>query len=416
MQLEKQSFKLKMFDLYTQKFINSASDEDLDLRSSLAKSINRLRRQVQDQEIAAIDIVKKDDDLEEILQASQIIQQYQNIYFLGVGGSSLAGKTLTAITNPAANLHFIESIDPESISDFIEKIDFNNSFFVVISKSGETIETICQTLIVKDAFEKYQIKDFSNKFLFITQSDENSIGKIAKKLGCDIIFHPKDIGGRYSCFSVVGILPAVISGLDAFKIRSGAKKCLTNFFETDDFEKSCYNQIYYYNKGFDGNVIMPYVDKLKNFTDWYRQLWAESLGKDGFGSLPINSMGTVDQHSQLQLYIDGPKNKFFTFILNKNQKQDFIINDLENCKTLFGGKKLSQILKIEEQTTIQSLQNKNLPIRILELENLDEEVMGGLMMHMFLETIIIAYVKNIDPFDQPAVEDRKNLAKKILNS
>lgn len=141
---------------------------------------------------------------------------------------------------------------------------------------------------------------------------------------------------------------------------------------------------------------------------------AESLGKNGFGSTPINSMGTVDQHSQLQLYLDGPKDKFFTFITTQKQPQDFSIKDLSGCETLFGGKKLSEIVVIEQETTIAVLAKKLLPIRIFAVTKLDEEVLGGLMMQMFLETILIAKVKGLNPFDQPAVELRKDLAKKFL--
>jgi glucose-6-phosphate isomerase len=210
-------------------------------------------------------------------------------------------------------------------------------------------------------------------------------------------------------------LPALLLGLDAKKIRSGAKKIVATFLAKNDITNNCAIQLALYQQGFTNNVIMPYIDNLKNFTDWYRQLWAESLGKNNFGSVPINSMGTIDQHSQLQLYLDGPKNKFFTFLIQKNQPCDFNIKDLPNCPTLFGGKKLSEIVKVEEETTIEVLHQKKLPIRILTIEKMDEEVLGGLMMQMFLETIIIAYAKNINPFDQPAVELRKILAKKILS-
>jgi len=125
-------------------------------------------------------------------------------------------------------------------------------------------------------------------------------------------------------------------------------------------------------------------------------------------------MGTIDQHSQLQLYLEGPRDKFFTFLTQKKSPIDFAITDLDSCATLFGGKKLSQIVQVEQDTTIEVLHQKKLPIRIFEIEKLDEEVLGGLMMQMFLETILLAYAKKINPFDQPAVELRKNLAKKIL--
>jgi len=290
---------------------------------------------------------------------------------------------------------------------------------LVISKSGETIETICQTLIILDELKKSKIKNFAGQFLFITESEKNSLAKIAKKIGAEITPHPGKIGGRYSCFSIVGLLPAILAGLDAKKIRNGAKKILTDFLNKNEISNSCATQLTLYQQGFTNNVIMPYIDSLKNFTDWYRQLWAESLGKktgkNNFGSTPINSMGTIDQHSQLQLYLDGPKDKFFTFITAKNHQQDFLIKDLPTCPTLFGSKKLSAIVAVEQRTTIEVLNQKKLPIRIIEIEKLDEEILGGLMMQMFLETILIAYVKNLNPFDQPAVELRKELAKKILN-
>ena len=127
-------------------------------------------------------------------------------------------------------------------------------------------------------------------------------------------------------------------------------------------------------------------------------------------------MGTVDQHSQLQLYLEGPKDKFFTFITQKNHAQDLKVTKLGNVQTLFDNKTLSQIVKIEEETTIEVLNQKNLPIRIIEIDQLNEKVLGGLMMQMFIETIALSYIKNIDPFDQPAVELRKDLAKKLLNS
>ena len=127
-------------------------------------------------------------------------------------------------------------------------------------------------------------------------------------------------------------------------------------------------------------------------------------------------MGTIDQHSQLQLYLEGPKNKFFTFITTKNHQHDFAIKDIATCKTLFGGKKLSKIVEIEQETTIEVLNQKKLPIRIIEVKKLNEEILGGMMIQMILETIVIAYAKGINPFDQPAVELRKVLAKKCLTS
>ncbi len=407
-------FNSLMTSLYSQKFIGYNASKNPISEEAINISYQNLRHDILRKKIAPINVVEQEGDLAGFQKIAQDLASFNKIYILGVGGSSLGGKTLSVLGNDD-RLEFVESIDPKAINNILEKIDIAKSFFVIISKSGETIETICQTLIVKKYLADKGVKDFAKKFLFVTQDLNNSIGKIANELDCQIAHHPNDVGGRYSCFSIVGMLPSILAGVDAKAIRVGARKILDSFLNEDWIKQSCYNQLAFYQDGFVSNVIMPYIDDLKNFTDWYRQLWAESLGKNGFGSTPINSMGTIDQHSQLQLYMAGPKDKFFTFIVNKNHNLDFLVEDIKNCSTIFGGKNLSEIVKIEQDTTIECLSQKDLPIRIIELPKFDEEILGGLMMQMFLETILIAYAKNIDPFDQPAVEERKVMAKGLLN-
>ena len=385
------------------------------VQSALVKDTNN-------NQIAPLNISQRLDDLAEIEQLSKRIKSsFKKVVILGVGGSSLGGKTLNAIqNNPEIETIFLESIDSNTIQKNLHQIDLKTSCFVVVSKSGETVETICQTLIIIEKFKAANIQDFNKNFIFITEDKESTASKIAKELGSEVYFHPKDIGGRFSYLSIVGLLPACLVGLDIRKIRLGAKTTLENFLTQNAQEsallKACALQLYLSDKGFSNNVVMPYIDNLKDFTDWYRQLLAESLGKNGFGLTPINSMGTIDQHSQLQLYLDGLEDKFFTFITSENHPFDFAVKDLPNCASKFGGKNLNQILQIEQNTTIEVLDNKNLPIRILEINKIDEETLSALMMHMFLETIIIAGAKAINPFDQPAVELRKTLAKKYLQN
>ena len=378
-------------------------------------SANKLRKQILNSELLALNIVQSKRDITSFKKLAKITAGFKKIIVLGVGGSSLGAKTLCSLKFQD-RVEFIESIDPITINNQLQKIDFRNSFFLVISKSGETIETICQALIVIEEFKKQKIKNFAEQFIFVTESENNSLGKIATKIKAKIAHHPREIGGRYSCFSIVGLLPAMLASVDVAKVRDGANEVLNDFLKNDDIVQSCAIQLKLYEDGYINNVVMPYIDDFKNYTDWYRQLWAESLGKNSFGSTPINSMGTVDQHSQLQLYLEGNRDKFFNFIVAKNHKNDFKIKDLEGCETLFGGKKLSKILEIEHHTTIEVLNQKNLPIRIFEIDYPHEKVIAGLMMTMFIETIIIAYTKGINPFDQPAVELRKNLAKDILKN
>ena len=402
--------------IYSQSFKNIPNAQDVKMHfKKCLEAGDKLRKQIKNSEILALNIVQQKKDINEFKKLAKLAEGYKKIIILGVGGSSLGGKTLCSLKFQE-KVEFIESIDPITINNQIKKIDFRNSFFIVISKSGETIETICQTLIIIDEFKKQKIKNFAEQFIFVTESSKNSIGKIATKINAKIANHPTQIGGRYSCFSIVGLLPAILVGVDITKVRDGAKEVLENFLNDDEIINYCAVQLKLYEEGFINNVVMPYVDDFKNFTDWYRQLWAESLGKNSFGSTPINSMGTVDQHSQLQLYLEGNRDKFFNFIIAKNHKNDFKIKDLAGCETLFGGKTLSKILEVEHQTTIEVLNQKKLPIRIFEIDNVDEKIIAGLMMQMFLETIIVAYAQGINPFDQPAVELRKDLAKKILKS
>ncbi len=410
---------------YNQETKNLPDISDLCLSSHLQKvkiAQGEIVKQIKNNQIPPLNIANKIDDLELIQDLSKKIKSnFKNVAILGVGGSSLGAKTIAAIkNNHDVQIDFFESIDGNTIKNKLSKVDLQKTFFLVISKSGQTIETTCQTLIIIEELRNNKITNIAKQFTFVTQNKDSDIGKIAKDINADINDHPSDIGGRFSYLTIVGLLPASLIGFDIKKIRNAAKNTLEDFInedeKTNDVTKICAYQLYLFDKGFGSNVIMPYVDVLKDFTDWYRQLWAESLGKDGFGSTPINSMGTVDQHSQLQLYLDGPKDKFFTFITNKNPNNNFTIKDLGSHKTRFGNKNLNEIVRAEQESTIEILAKKSLPIRIVELEKVDEEVISALMMKMFLETILIAKVKDINPFDQPAVELRKVLSKEYLDN
>jgi glucose-6-phosphate isomerase len=401
-------------NIYNQNFINIETLNNKDkYLTKCQKSADNIRLQIKKSLIHSINIVQQKDDLKEFKKLAKYCEGYKKIIVLGVGGSSLGGKTLCSLKFQD-KIEFIESIDPITIHNQIKNIDFRNTFFIVISKSGETIETLCQALIIIEQMQFQKIKNYAEQFIFITESLNNSLAKIAKKIKAKIANHPSDIGGRYSCFSIVGLLPALLAGVNIEKVREGANEVLENFLYNDEIVNSSAIQLKLYHDGFTNNVVMPYIDDFKNFTDWYRQLWAESLGKNSFGSTPINSMGTVDQHSQLQLYLEGNHDKFFTFIISNSYKNDFKIKDIKSCPTLFGNKNLSRILQIEYQTTIEVLKQKKLPIRIFEISEVNEKNIAKMMMHMFLETIVIANAMGINPFDQPAVELRKNMAKMIL--
>ena len=409
-----------MQNLYYEKFLNHknfislSNNQKPDLVNNIDIAIKNLCSQIKNNKLDLANIINSKDNLLESYNIAQNFDNFEYVMLLAVGGSSLGGKSFSALNNKKRVI-FLESIDPQTINNKLSEIDISKTGFLIISKSGETIETICQTLIIIEKMGNLKL-DYKRQCFFVTQNKDSNIGKIAQNFDCKIYNHP-NIGGRYSCLSLVGLVPALLANLDIAKINEGAKLVLNNFLLCQDgFRDACLAQLAFYYQGFTNNVLMPYIDILKDFNDWYRQLCAESLGKNNFGFTPINSMGTVDQHSQLQLYLEGIGNKFFTFIIHNQYQQDFTINNISGHSTIFDNKKLSHILRIEQDSTIKTLENKGLPIRTIEINQIDEFTLGMLMTKFMLEIIIMGFACNIDPFDQPAVELRKNIARSMISS
>ena len=265
-------------------------------------------------------------------------------------------------------------------------------------------------------------KNYKKRIFIITEKKNSSLKKIQQEEGYYFIEHDKSIGGRYSVFSVVGLLPAALSSFNIKNFVRGGKKFLSliendNFFDSTFF--SSLAMILLQKKGVNISVIMPYIDNLNNLSFWYKQLWAESIGKKKMGTTPVNSLGTVDQHSQLQLFLDGPRDKFYTIIGRKKKKrQSFLDCNYGKSKKIeiLHKKSLEILLRAELDSTIETLEKKKLPMRFIELDLLNEECIGSLMMFFFIETILCCYLVNVNPFDQPAVEDGKVLTKKILQT
>ncbi len=361
----------------------------------------------------------------EIFSTVNKLKKFDNVIFLGTGGSSLGGKTLVSlVTNFFLNIskpkiYFIENVDSSSILGLLKNINLDRTACVVISKSGETIETISQFFLILNQFEKKKIS-IKKKFFVITEDKESSLKDIQEEKKLYFLNHPDSIGGRFSVFSVVGLLPASLVNFNIKKFCSGAKDFLSEIEhgkKFDYFFLPIFNLIKLYEKGVNMSIIMPYSDSLQNLSFWYRQLWAESIGKDGKGITPINSLGTVDQHSQLQLYLDGPRDKFFTIIGERKRKKGAKIDcrySKNKTYTNLHKKSLDTLLEAEMMATIQTIKNKNLPIRVLILKSLNEKQMGSLMMFFFIETIFSCFLLDLNPFDQPAVEEGKKLTKELL--
>ena len=365
-----------------------------------------------------------DDNLGDIEAKAKHFQGYEDVLILGTGGSSLAGQAITALRETTSpRLHFLDNIDAHTFSGILQKIDQKKTGVIAISKSGNTVETLMQLLTCIQVWDQNKLKE---QFLIVSEAADNAIRKVASKYQIPCLDHPNDVGGRFSAFTVVGLLPALIAGVDAKAFRKGAIETVGTLRAST--LQDCAPligatlQVAFSKQGVNQSVLFAYCDRLQIFSSWYCQLWAESLGKKTdagipSGTTPVRALGTVDQHSQLQLYLGGPKDKFFTFLTLDDQEPLPALSaagfDHPVIMTL-NGKKMGDLMIAEQRATIDTMRTQSCPLRQLQLKKLDATNLGALMMHFILETIAAAHLLEVNPFDQPAVEDGKILALEYL--
>lgn len=370
--------------------------------------------------------IKQEEDIPALEKiADHYRQVFNDVIILGTGGSSLGGQAFLALrTTDLPRFHFQDNIDPYTFDLLISKMDPKKTGIIVISKSGNTPETLVQFLLCLQHWQK-TIPDHNLKthFTVITEPSKNTIRSIAQHHDLPCLDHHPEIGGRYAALTLVGLLPALIAGLDARAARRGARIVLDNVKKSQKPENcpglfGAALSVALSEDAYSQSIFMPYIDRLAPLSLWYRQLWAESLGKDGQGTTPVPALGTVDQHSQLQLYLGGPKDKFFTVLTMDHPGGEKI-----NCSeydhpslAIFQGKTMGDLMVAEQRATIDTLRHHECPTRVIHLKHLDEEVLGALMMHFILETLAASDILRVNPFDQPAVEEGKILTQKYLST
>lgn len=340
----------------------------------------------------------------------------KNFVILGTGGSSLGGQAIHSIANSdEKNIKFVSNLDPSSLEKLLSKINLDNTGFLVISKSGETLETICQLLLIMD-FAKHS-HHFKDRFLIITENKDSTLRQIADQNKFLCFDHPNTIGGRYSVFSLVGMIPAILCGLDPRAIRTGGRRVLDNFGNsTYKIQEGADFVFKNFQKGIFNHVSFIYSEKLINFGYWLAQLYAESSGKDGKGITPLTAIGSVDQHSQLQLYLDGPCDKCFTFFYEKQETP--LTVDIANLPREFEylkQKRVSEIFASQCEATQKVLLENGFNVRRIEVPPVSADNLGALFMHFMLEVACVCKLMEVDPFNQPAVERGKIITKELLS-
>ncbi|MSO76152.1 MAG: glucose-6-phosphate isomerase [Alphaproteobacteria bacterium] len=397
-----------------------------------APALDRLRLWHREASLPLLQLPETHDDLPGIeAKAEEIRERADDVVILGTGGSSLGGQALYALADagfgPAAHaprLHFLDNIDPRTFNHLFRAVDLARTDFLVISKSGGTAETLTQFLVTLAALiREVGEAGVGEHVTVITEPGDNALRRLGRDWAIPILDHDPDLGGRYSVLSLTGLLPAAIAGLDIKAVRDGANQVLqaTLMAEqpaaSDPAVGAAINVGLWRERGVATTVLMPYVDRLARFASWFRQLWAESLGKGGLGTTPVRSVGAVDQHSQLQLYLDGPADKLFTLLFadvagTGREVEPGLAGD--PALAWLAGRTMGDLLDAEQRATAETLAGAGRPTRLLKVGRVDETSLGALMMHYMLETIIASHLLGVEPFDQPAVEAGKDLARQYL--
>jgi glucose-6-phosphate isomerase len=433
---------VQSIDLARESAIGPDGISDAALNDALARSesaLDWLRARHADNGLRLLQLPAERDDIAAVQAAAKSLTTgATDIVFLGTGGSSLGGQTLAQLAGYAVpgvgalrvgpRIHFMDNLDPLSFALLLARLPLATSRFVAISKSGGTGETLMQTAAALSACKAAGLQESIGGMFFglsepAKPGKRNGLRDLLEPEGVTFLDHDTGVGGRFSALTNVGLLPAAILGLDVVALREGAAAALAPVLdgkpaaEVPSALGAALSVALAQQNGKTISAVMAYADRLEKFVKWYVQLWAESLGKDGHGTTPVGALGPVDQHSQLQLFIAGPRDKLFTVITTgvagKGPAIDPVLAQRAGEQD-FGGKTIGDLVAAQGRATAETLAKNGLPVRTFHLETIDERSLGELMMHFMLETIIAAQLLGVDAFDQPAVEEGKILAKQYL--
>ena len=405
-----------------------------------APALGWIRDAHEDGSLPLLRLPEKRDDIAACRDAADaLLRGARDIVIFGTGGSSLGAQTLAQLAGwriggpghdrNAPRFHFFDNLDPQTMEHLLRDLDLKTARFFVVSKSGNTPETVIQMICVLEALKVAGLDwNAEHHFLALSEPGEpekNSVRRLSGLHGIPVMDHDPKVGGRFAVLSNVGIVPAIMFGLDPVAIRTGAGAQLAPILsgESPDLCDAAVGAAVQYalheHAGISACVLMPYSDRLALFTKWYVQLWAESLGKDGRGFTAVAANGPVDQHSQLQLYLGGPADKVFTIVTTGVAGAGPRVPGAYAKDPLAGylaGKSIGDLVDCQQRATAETLVRAGRPVRTIHIDALDERTIGGLMMHFMLETIIMAHLLGVDPFDQPAVEQGKILTRDYLST
>lgn len=393
--------------------------------AGLPAALDRLRA---DYETGSLPLLRVPETLSDLEAAQPLITDImgraRHVVILGTGGSGLGALALKAIAPAGGSVELTawDNLDPLSMAQALERLPLDLTLFLVISKSGSTAETLSQFLSVLALVEqKLGPEAVGSSFAAITEPGDRLLRELCEKRAIPVLDHHDGVGGRFAVLTNVGLVPAALMGLDPIKVRGGAKAvldaALTDKDGHSDAAQGAALGVAAARAGLSQTVLLGYADRFEKLIFWYRQLWAESLGKQGHGTTPVSGIGPVDQHSQLQLYLAGPADKLYTVMTTDVARTGPVVP--ESWAThpkleYLAGRTVGDLVDAEARATIDTLAAADRPVRTLHVPTLDEAALGGLFMQFMLETILAADLLGINAYDQPAVEDGKVRARAYL--
>jgi glucose-6-phosphate isomerase len=374
--------------------------------------------------------------------AAKAKARFDDVVVLGIGGSALGPIALrTALLEPAWNsltakerdgqprLHVLDNVDPHTITALLGRLSLDRALFVVTSKSGGTAETMAQYLVVRERLIQAKL-DVKDHLVFVTDPKKGALRQIANEEGIAALDIPPAVGGRYSVLTPVGILPAALVGIDTAQLMAGARdiaeRCASAGDALTKNPAGIFATLQYLadtKLGRHIHVLMPYSDPLRDIADWFVQLWAESLGKHrtsgdpGVGPTPLGALGATDQHSKVQLFMEGAPDKTVTFIAVAEGGAELTIPKLHSNVTelgYLGGHQLGELLSIEQRATAGALARRGRPNMTMHIDRVDAWHLGALFMLLEIATIYAGELYGVNPLDQPGVELGKQFTYAML--
>lgn len=402
---------------------------------ALASELARVHRLMQERRAGGLDAEYASLNLHDEMSASlpaieaeaTRLRAFADVVVIGIGGSNLGAMAVQqALAHggrsiPGPRLHFLDNIDPDYLHDLLARLEPERTAVVAISKSGGTVETAVQYLVLRDWLRRTRGPEARAQQWVVTDPEQGWLRALAREEHLASLPVPPRVGGRYSVLTAVGLLPLAVAGVDIRGLLEGAadlaRRC-EGPAENPALDMAALYYLLHVRRGKRISVLMPYVHSLRLFGDWYRQLWAESLGKrraDGTpaGTLPVPALGAVDQHSQLQMYLESPRDLIFAFITLDTWAHTIAVPLDNGSRAAFSyleGRTADQVLAAEFLATRQVITEYGHPNLTIELPRLDAHALGQLIDLYQRATVYAGLLYGIDPLDQPAVESGKRLA------